>query len=374
MHRRGRHLFGLGAIVGLIVVAMLLTSNIVSFGGNATAGVTPTSRPQAQTFAQQGDATTSPMTSASDVFAAVSPAVVTVLSESGGQTLGSGTGFVIDDDGDIVTNWHVVNGGDQFEVVYSDGTLHEAELIGSDELSDLAVVKVDDEVPATVGFADSDALLPGEVVLAIGSPLGAFANTITQGIVSAVNRDFPFTQQQGQGSTASQYNNLVQHDAAINPGNSGGPLVNLRGQVVGVNTLGIPTDEQGQPVQGLFFAIPSNTVAKIAETLIADGRVVYPYVGVSYGTNNPAVAAELDLETTEGVVVNDVPEDGPAAEAGLEVGDVILQIGDFPLNAQTTFSEALFNYAPGDTVTLLINRDGEEQEIEITFGERPDDL
>lgn len=372
MHRRGRHLLSLGSLVGLIIVAMLLTSDIVSFGGSATAGVTPTSPPRARTFAQQGDATASPMTSASEVFAAVSPAVVTVLSESDGQTLGSGTGFVIDEDGDIVTNWHVVNGGDQFEVIYADGTVHEAELIGSDNESDLAVVNVEDEVLGTVGFADSDALLPGESVLAIGSPLGAFANTVTQGIVSAINRDFPFTQQ--QGGSASQYNNLVQHDAAINPGNSGGPLVNLRGEVVGVNTLGIPTDEQGQPVQGLFFAIPSNTVAQIAETLIEDGRVVYPFLGVSYGTNDAAVAAEFDLETAEGVVITDVSEGGPAAEAGLEAGDVILQIGDFPLNAQTTFSEALFNYDPGDTVTLRINRDGEEQELEITFDERPEDL
>jgi 2-alkenal reductase len=372
MHRRGRHLFSLGAVAVLIVAAMLLTSDIVSFGGSATAGVTPTSAPRARTFAQETGADATPMTDATEVFAAVSPAVVTVLSESGGQTLGSGTGFIIDDDGDIVTNWHVVNGGEQFEVIYSDGTIHDAELIGSDNESDLAVVKVDDEVPATVGFADSDALLPGEAVLAIGSPLGAFANTVTQGIVSAINRDFPLSQQP-QGGAASTYNNLVQHDAAINPGNSGGPLVNLSGEVVGVNTLGIPTDEQGQPVQGLFFAIPSNTVALIAATLIEDGRVVYPYVGVEYRDNSPAVAAEFDLDASGGVVITSVP-DGPAADAGLQEGDIILQIGDYPLNAQTPFSEALFNYDPGDTVTLLIIRDGEEQEIEITFGERPDDI
>ena len=378
MHRRGRPLLGLGAIVGLTIVAMLLTSDIVSFGGAATASITPTSVPRARTLAQDTTAETdddaAPMTDATEVFAAVSPAVVTVLSESDGQTLGSGTGFVIDEDGDIVTNWHVVNGGDDFQVIYADGTIHDAELIGSDYVSDLAVVNVEDEVPATVGFADSDALLPGEAVLAIGSPLGAFANTITQGIVSAINRDFPTTPQQGQGSVASQYNNLVQHDAAINPGNSGGPLVNLSGEVVGVNTLGIPTDEQGQPVQGLFFAIPSNTVELIAATLIEDGRVAYPYVGVSFQTTTQAIANGEDVSTSDGVFVNEVSNGDPAAEAGLEAGDVILQIGDYPLDAQTTFSEALFNYDPGDTVTLLIVRDGDEQEIEITFGERPDDL
>lgn len=377
MHRRGRHLLSLGALAGLLIVALLLTSDIVSFGGSATASITPTSQPRARTLAQETGTDTAtddvPMISATEVFAAVSPAVVTVLSESGGQTLGSGTGFIIDDDGDIVTNWHVVNGAEQFEVIFSDGTIHDAELIGSDEVSDLAVVKVDDEVPATVDFADSDALLPGEAVLAIGSPLGAFANTVTQGIVSAINRDFPLSQQQ-QGGAASTYNNLVQHDAAINPGNSGGPLVDLSGHVVGVNTLGIPTDEQGQPVQGLFFAIPSNSVAQIAETLIADGRVVYPYVGVEYGTTTNAIAQGEEFETTDGVVVTVVMTGEPADEAGVEVGDQIIQIGDYLLDAQTPFSEALFNYDPGDTATLVIIRDGDEQELEITFGERPDDL
>ena len=374
MHRRARSLLSLGAAGALIVAALLLASGIVSFGGSATASITPTSAPRARTLAQQADTDGTPMTSATDVFAAVSPAVVTVLSETGGQTLGSGTGFIIDEGGDIVTNWHVVNGADTFEVLYSDGSIHDADLIGSDRVSDIAVVHVDDDVPATVGFGDSDALLPGETVLAIGSPLGAFANTVTQGIVSAINRDFPTGPQQGSGSSNSTYNNLVQHDAAINPGNSGGPLVDLRGQVVGVNTLGIPTDEQGQPVQGLFFAIPSNTVSLIAETLIADGRVVYPYVGVEYQPTAAAIAAGEDYDTAQGVVVTNVSSGDPADDAGLEVGDQILEIGDYPLDAQTPFSEALFKYDPGDTVTLKIIRGGDEEEIEITLGERPDDL
>ncbi len=319
---------------------------------------------------------TNAATSAADVVEMISPAVVTVINEQSVQAqdgsnaiqpVGSGTGFIIDTDGHIVTNWHVVTGGSKFEVVFSDGTVMDAELVGSDQVSDLAVVKVDGEVPGTIAFGDSDALRAGEPVLALGSPLGNFQNTVTQGIVSATNRDFP-------GGGNSQYNNLVQHDAAINPGNSGGPLVNFAGEVVGVNTLGISVDESGQPVQGLFFAIPSNSVQKVVEQLISDGEVTYPYVGIQYQSNSPSVAAELNLDIDSGVIVTDVPAGGPAADAGLEQGDVITQVGDFALDGQTTFSEALFNYAPGDTIDLEINRNGDEITLEITLGDRGDFL
>jgi 2-alkenal reductase len=232
-------------------------------------------------------------------------------------------------------------------------------------VSDIAVVKVDGDVPGVVPFGDSEILLPGEPVLALGSPLGNFQNTVTQGIVSATNRDFP-------GGGSSQYNNLIQHDAAINPGNSGGPLVNFAGEVVGVNTLGISVDEQGQPVQGLFFAIPSNSVSNVVNQLIEDGDVTYPYVGIQYQNNSASLAAENNLGTDLGVVVLDVPAGGPAADAGLEVGDVIIKVGDFDLNAQTTFSEALFNYGPGDEIAIVVNRGGDEETLQITLGDRSD--
>jgi 2-alkenal reductase len=313
-------------------------------------------------------------TSAVDVIQNVSPAVVTVINEqqvqmSNGddsvQPVGSGTGFIIDEDGHIVTNWHVVTGGTAFEVVFSDGTTREAELIGADQVADLAVVKVDGDVPGVIPFGDSDALLPGEAVLAMGSPLGNFQNTVTQGIVSATNRDFPVGGQ-------SQYNNLIQHDAAINPGNSGGPLVNFAGEVVGVNTLGISVDDSGQPVQGLFFAIPSNSVEKVVDQLIENGEVTYPFVGITYVNNSPSLAAQNDLDTDLGVVVQEVTEGGPADQAGLQQGDVIVAVGDYDLDAQTTFSEALFNYSPGDEIELAINRGGDEITVDITLGDRSD--
>ena len=321
---------------------------------------------------------TGQMSSAVDVVKKVSPAVVTVVNEQrvgsqgGGssvQPVGSGTGFIIDTDGHIVTNWHVVNGGTKFQVVFSDGTTKEAKLIGSDEISDLAVVKVDGDVPGTIKLGDSDAVQVGESVLAIGSPLGNFQNTVTEGIVSATNRDFP-----GDGSTQSQYNNLIQHDAAINPGNSGGPLIDFSGQVIGVNTLGISVDDQGQPIQGLFFAIPSNSVKKVTDELIKNGEVTYPYFGIAYITNSAAAAAQLGLSTDQGVIVQDVPSSGPAADAGIQQGDVITKVGDYELTAQTTFSEALFNYKPGDKIDVELVRNGKTMTVSVTLGDRSKSL
>jgi 2-alkenal reductase len=285
------------------------------------------------------------------------------------QPVGSGTGFIIDTDGHIVTNWHVVDGGTQFQVVFADGTTKDAKLVGSDQISDLAVVQVDGTMPGTIALGDSDAIEVGEPVLAIGSPLGNFQNTVTEGIVSATNRDFP-----DGGQTQSQYNNLIQHDAAINPGNSGGPLVNFKGEVIGVNTLGISSDQQGQPIQGLFFAIPSNSVKAITEELIRDGSVTYPYFGIRYQTNSAAAAAQLNLSTDQGVVVIEAPAGGPAADAGIRAGDVITKVGDYTLDAQTPFSEALFHYKPGDTIDVTFKRGDKDMTVTVTLGDRSKSL
>lgn len=304
--------------------------------------------------------------SAVDVVEAVAPAVVTVINEvvydqgSGGgstQDQGAGTGFIIDADGHIVTNQHVVAGGDAFRVKFANGEERDAVLVGADDVSDLAVVKVDGEMPAVVSFGDSDALKPGQTVLAIGSALGQLSNTVTQGIVSAIGRDF----------FGSSYSNLIQHDAAINPGNSGGPLFNLRGEVVGVNTLGIPETDSGSPVQGIFFAIPSNSVAQIAQTLIADGRVVYPFVGVEF---NPVVLTDQDGNTSYGVYISKIVADSPAESAGLRVDDVIIALDGDQISQTDTFSELLYRYQPGDTVTITVIRNDRERDIELTLAER----
>ncbi len=312
---------------------------------------------------------------ASEIVDRVMPAVVTVINEQQfsdgifGQTeveAGRGTGFIIDGTGNIVTNQHVVSGGTGFEVILANGDKRDATLIGSDPLSDLAVVQMDGPVPATVPFGDSNTLRPGQPVLAIGSPLGEFTGTATSGIVSALNRDFP-TAPVGGGEGI--YTDLIQHDAAINPGNSGGPLFDLAGRVIGVNTLGIPQTGY-TPVQGLFFAIPANHVARIASELIENGEVSYPRIGLRFQQISPDLAAQNDLPVDYGAFVISVEPEGPAEEARIEEGDIILGIGEQRINGQTTFTEALFAYTPGETVSVTVLRDGTEREFQVTLAER----
>ena len=312
---------------------------------------------------------------ASQIVERVSPAVVTVINEQQfddglfGQTeveAGRGTGFIIDGSGNIVTNEHVVSGGSGFEVILSNGEKRDATLVGADPLSDLAIVRMDGPPPATVEFGNSESLQQGHPVLASGSPLGEFTGTVTSGIVSALNRDFPTNAgMAGEGI----YTDLIQHDAAINPGNSGGPLFDLTGRVIGVNTLGIPQSGV-TPVQGLFFAIPANHVADVASQLIENGQVSYPYIGVEYQPISPDLAAQNDLPVDYGAYVTAVVPGGPADQAGIREGDIILGIGDQRIQSQTTFTEALFDQSPEETVAVTVLRGGEERQFEVTLAGR----
>ena len=310
--------------------------------------------------------------SAVEVVEAVAPAVVTVVNEvtvssADGiypEEAGSGTGFIISEDGYIVTNQHVVEGGDRFTVILADGESRPARLIGADRISDLAVVKIEGRIPGIAPFGDSDLLKPGQSVLAIGSALGEFTNTVTMGIVSATARDFP---------NSATYTNLVQHDAAINPGNSGGPLISLRGEVVGVNTLGIPVSASG-PVQGIFFAIPSNDAQRIATILIAEGEVVYPFFGIVYETLTPQLVGRYSLPVDNGALIVEVSPGGPAEYAGLQAGDIVTAIAGEPITRANLFSELLFRHAPGDTIEITYVRNSRERIVEVTLAQRPDDL
>lgn len=316
-----------------------------------------------------------------EVVEEVAPAVVTVINQqtvqSGMQAgedvpAGAGTGFIIDEEGHIVTNWHVVTEGTSFVVVLSDGTQVDAELIGEDPRDDLAVVKIDPSaVTGVVSLGDSDTLQPGQSVLAIGSPLGFFGNTVTAGIVSALGRD-----QLGSGGICGNYRDLIQHDAAINPGNSGGPLFNLQGEVVGVNTIGIPSSGGSAPVQvqGLFFAVPSSTVNEVVGQLIDQGFITTPYIGIRFGTINPRNAVTANLPVDSGILVTEVTSASPAAEAGLQPSDIMSSIGGTEINQEQTLSSILENYEPGDTVDVTILRDGEEQTVSLTFGETPEEV
>ena len=356
---------------------MLLTGMViggiatVSLGHRMAEGSGPSAIPAAAQSALL--ASTKKKYSAEDVVSKVGPAVVTVINEqtfkeaTGVQLepAGSGTGFIIDDQGNIVTNAHVVDGGEKFGVILQSGEARDAELIGADPISDIAIVRITGELPGTVSFGNSDELRPGQRVLAIGSPLGAFTNTVTEGIVGALGRDFPST------DGPQNYTNLIQHDAPINPGNSGGPLFTLYAEVVGVNTLGIQVDDQGQPVQGLFFAIPANTVKQIAAKLIADGQVIYPYFGIVTTAVTPDVVAQFDLSASHGAYVDSVPAGGPAAIAGIEPGDVILSIDGVAIDQNSSFVDVLFKYAPGDVVEVEIQRGEDQITVEVTLAERP---
>jgi 2-alkenal reductase len=310
-----------------------------------------------------------------EVVDQVAPSVVTVINKQtigepgeDAQAAGSGTGFIIDDQGHIVTNAHVVENGDEFEVIFWDGTSADATLIGSDPVSDLAVVQVEGDMPAVVALGDSDSLKPGQTVLAIGSPLGAFTNTVTEGIVSALGRSLE----------GSNYSNLIQHDAAINPGNSGGPLFNLAGEVIGVNTLGINETQSGEIAQGLFFAIPSNTVKEITTLLIQDGEVVYPFFGVSTLNVTEELAAAEDLSIDHGAYVVQLDPERPAVtpgspadEAGVQEGDVIVSIDGEDITQTDPFISVLFKHKPGDTVSAVLQRGDEQMTVDVTLGERP---
>jgi 2-alkenal reductase len=302
-----------------------------------------------------------------EVVEKIGPAVVTVinkqLQEGGLEPVptGSGSGFFFDDEGHVVTNQHVVDEGVEFAVTTSDGRELAAALIGADPNSDVAVLKVEDPVPAVATLGDSAGLLPGQPVLALGSPLGTFSNTVTEGIVSALGRTVP------DEDGGPELLNLIQHDAAINPGNSGGPLVTLLGEVVGINTLGIID------AQGLFFAVPSQTVKRVAQELISEGAVDYPYLGLQLNPLDEATALRWALPVTEGFYVSGVIPGSPSDAAGMQTGDIVTAINSERVGGEQTMIGALFQYKPGDTVQLTVQRGLVTMRVEMALAKRPAD-
>jgi serine protease Do len=301
----------------------------------------------------------------------VGPAVVTVVATIPGQqtffgytgdSTSTGSGIFISTDGYILTNNHVIEGGKSYQIIYSDGSQADATLVGTDQYSDLAVLKVNGTVPAVAILGNSDALNPGETVIAIGSPLGDFKNTVTVGVVSATGRSI---------DTGSGYSidGLIQTDAAINQGNSGGPLVNLAGEVVAINTLIVRSTGTGTVAEGLGFAIPINTARVISEQLIQNGFVSRPYLGISYQPITPRVAAVYRLPVQYGVYITDIYANSPASQAGLRVGDIITAIDTTNLDDTHEYLNTLFQYSAGDAVTLTVNRNGQSIQVQVTLGE-----
>lgn len=319
-----------------------------------------------------------------DLYAMVNPAVVniTVFTESEGFLLpeGQGSGFVIDEEGNIVTNAHVVHGSEEVEVTFYDGSTFTAEVLGEDLNSDLAVVKVSRLIEGItpVKLGNMDELAVGQPVVAIGNPFG-LEGTLTLGIISSLGRTIP-------ALTPFSIPQSIQTDAAINPGNSGGPLLNMAGEVIGVNAQ-IETDGTSRSNLGVGFAIPVSIIKKVIPELIADGEYAWAWFGVRGGNLTPALVEAMGLDINQGAYIADVLSDGPAAAAGLEGaedvdtvrkrqvevgGDIIIAIDGTPVN---TFDDLLIYIAleavPGQEVMVTILRDGETIDIPVTLEERP---
>lgn len=275
---------------------------------------------------------------------------------------GLGSGVIIQSEGYIVTNRHVIDGADELEVHLFDGRVFEAEVVGSDELSDVAVVRIrtDEELPYIM-VGDSDELRVGQWVLAFGSPLSqSLSNTVTTGIVSAL----------GRFSRGDRIENFIQTDAAINPGNSGGPLVNLKGELVGINTA-IYTQTGGY--QGIGLAIPGNTAKNVADQLINEGRVSRGYLGIRFSPVSEALAKALNAPRGSAQVAS-VEEDGAAGKAGVKEGDVIVAIDGKELTNANELLTIVATAMPGDELELTVLRDEKRRTINVVLGERPEDL
>jgi S1-C subfamily serine protease len=321
-----------------------------------------------------GSAGTSPEEPVAQAAASLAPSVVTVVNHlhtsagpfgfnaQGSQA--SGSGVVISEQGHIVTNAHVVEGAEKLEVTLSDGTTLPATLVGSDVYSDLAVLKIEAGAAPAAVLGDSDALLPGDTVIAIGSPLGDLTNTVTVGVVSAKDRNL-------ETSSGFQMEGLLQTDAAINSGNSGGPLVSLQGEVVGINTLVVRgSGLSNASAEGLGFAIPSNTARTIAEQLIAKGQVTRPYLGIRWEWITPEVAAANRLGFSFGAYITAVSSGSPADDAGLRQTDVILGMDGTRFDEDSPFLNELLAHAPGDTIMLDVMRRDSEIQVQVTLSER----
>jgi len=302
----------------------------------------------------------------------VGPAVVTVYATvSGGASFWgqlpdqqvSGSGVIISEDGYVITNNHVVEDAKLVSVILSDGTEYTAQVINTDVYADLAVLKAEGTMPAVAVLGNSDNLKTGETALAIGSPLGDFKNTVTVGVISATGRML----ETGSGYTMED---MIQTDAAINQGNSGGPLVNLAGEVIGINTVIVRGSSSTSTVaEGLGFALPSNTARIIAEQIIDKGYFARPTMGIRWQSISPQLASRYSLPVQYGAYVLQLMEAGPASSAGIQVDDIITKIGELEIDADTSFVNALYGNQPGTPVTVTVVRGDQTLTFDVILGE-----
>lgn len=361
---RQKATFGWKSLIAVALICSVL-------GGAIGGGIVAMLRPQGTTSNNQTTIQVAEGTSPISAIAKANmPAVVSIINNSsttynnffGSYTQdsqASGSGVIISADGYIVTNYHVIENAYKLTVTLYDGRVFEAQLIGGDESTDLAVLKInaDNLTVATIG--DSDALEIGDLLVAIGNPLDAqaFAWTVTDGIVSGLGRT---VESDGQSFT------LIQTNAAINAGNSGGALLNGKGELVGINSMKI----SGSSVEGMGFAIPINDAKPIVDQLINQGYVSRPFLGIAGYNINDNLLNQVTLKRDNGILVTQLTKDGPAEKYGVKVGDIIYQADDTKIASFDDLSAVLKEHNVGDTITLSINRDGSEITLTVTLGEQ----
>ena len=365
------------------VLAAALAAAILSSGGTVLAltasgaldrpAAPTTSGPNANAVGVRQPITIEESSAIIDVAAKAGPSVVRITTEGVDPNAaipqeGVGSGVIFDSNGWVLTNRHVVAGATKLVVELQDGTEYAGTIYGVDTLTDLAIVKIDATGLPAATVGDSDGLKVGELVIAIGSPLGTFSNTVTSGIVSATGRRIT--------TDGGDLRNLIQTDAAINPGNSGGPLLDATGAVIGINTA-IARD-----ASGIGFSIPINIARPIMRQALAGQKLARPYIGIHYLQIDAQVAKTKKLPVEQGAWVNadatsngpSVVAGGPAAAAGIKDGDIITRIGDQAIDTLHPLDAVLSQYSPGDVVALTILRDGATIKIDVTLGVRPANL
>ncbi len=296
-----------------------------------------------------------------DAVVAISNQATTNIYGQVTETASSGSGFIISEDGYVVTNYHVVEGADKLTVMRNDGSEHSAQLVGYDSANDVAVLKIQAQGLPFVTLGSSDDLIVGDQVVAIGNPLGELTNTLTVGYISATERAV---------STGGALINMLQTDAAINSGNSGGPLFNMKGEVVGITTAKYSgSTSSGATIEGISFAIPIDDVLRKVTDLKDYGYLTGAYLGITVSDTDETYAEYFGIPA--GAYVRSVEPGYCAAAAGMQAKDVIVKLGDYEISSLNDLSRALEKYAPGDTVQILVYRGGGRVTLTVTLDQRP---
>ena len=378
----------IGGIVAVAIGALLLVTGVIEPKDDEPASGEAALAPAPAPGSESGEEDAGPTLSVRSIAAKASPGVAYITADvaeqapdplSPGPDRGqaSGTGFVLNEDGFIATNAHVIDGGRRVRVALGEADPIPAKIVGSDPSADLAVVKVDpDDADLTpVPLGDSESVHVGDPVVAIGNPFG-YEHTVTTGIVSAVGRSI-------KAPNEFSIDDAIQTDAAINPGNSGGPLLDARGRVIGVNSQ-IATDGGSRGFQGIGFAVPVNLAKRILPQLIEKGEVDYAYIGITTAPVTPDIAKRLKLPADRGALVQEVQPASPASRAGLREGstqnaigivaggDLIVGIEGKPVESPEDIAGAIADNAPGNKVEIEFYRGDEKSTVTVTLGDRPD--